>query len=77
MNLENRKLNLINWISSLQEEDTLSKIEEIQKEKTDSRDKVSEEDEIAINEGLEQLENGEFLTHDEVRTKIKERFNFK
>jgi phosphoenolpyruvate carboxylase len=77
MNLENRKLNLINWISSLQEEDTLSKIEEIQKEKTDSRDKVSEEDEKAINEGLEQLENGEFLTHDEVRTKIKERFNFK
>ena len=76
MNLENRKLNLINWISSLQEEDILSKIEEIQKEKTDWRDKISEEDETAINEGLTQLDNGEFLTHDQVRTKVKERFNF-
>lgn len=76
MNIENRKLNLINWISSLQEEDILSEVEKIQKEKTDWWDKVSKEDKIAINEGLEQFEHGEFLTHAQVRTKIKERFNF-
>jgi len=76
MNLENRKLNLINWISSLQEEEILNKVEKIQKEKADWWDKVSKEDEIAINEGLEQLEQDEFLTHDQVRSKIKERFNF-
>ena len=76
MNLENRKLNLINWISSLQEEEILNKVEKIQKEKADWWDKVSKEDEIAINEGLGQLEQNEFLTHDQVRSKIKERFNF-
>lgn len=77
MNLENRKLNLINWISSLQEEDILSEVEKIQKEKTDSWDKISKDDKIAINEGLEQLEHGEFLTQAQVRTKIKDKFNFK
>ena len=77
MTLEHRKLNLINWISSLQEEDILIKIEKIQNEDTNWRDKISKEDELAINEGLEQLQRGEFLTHAQVRTEIKERFNFK
>ena len=30
----------------------------------------------AINEGLEQLDKGDYLTHSEVRSKIKEKFNF-
>jgi hypothetical protein len=76
MNLESRKLNLINWISSLQEDDVLSKLEKIQEQKTDWWNQISDEDKTAINEGLDQLDQGEFLTRDQVRTKIKERFNF-
>ncbi len=76
MSLESRKLNLINWISSIQEGDILSKVEKIQKEKADWWDKISKADKTAINEGLEQLDHGEFLTRDQVRNKIKERFNF-
>ena len=77
MNLETRKINLINWISTLQEESVLEKVEKIQKEKIDWWDTTSEEDKKAINEGLEQLDRGEYLTHSQVRSKIKERFNFK
>lgn len=77
MNLEARKLNLINWISTLQEDSILEKVEQIQKEKTDWWDSISEKDKKAIHEGLDQLDKGEYLTHSEVRSKIKERFNFK
>jgi hypothetical protein len=75
MNLENRKINLINWLSSIQEEDTLDKVEKIQKEKADWWDTIGNEDKKAINEGLDQLDKGEYLTRSQVRSKIKERFN--
>jgi len=77
MNLEARKLNLINWISTLQEDSILEKVEQIQKEKTDWWDSTSEKDKKAILEGLDQLDRDEHLTHSQVRNKIKERFNFK
>jgi hypothetical protein len=76
MKLETRKINLINWISTLQEDDILNKVEKIQKETTDWWDTISNEDKTAINEGLEQLDNGQFFTRSQVRDKIKERFNF-
>lgn len=77
MNTETRKINLINWLSTIQEDSILEKVEKIQKEKTDWWDTTSEKDKKAINEGLEQLDRGEYLTHSQVRSKIKERFNFK
>lgn len=77
MNLEARKLNLINWISTLQEDSILEKMEQIQKEKSDWWENIPEKDKTAILEGLDQLDNGEYLTHAQVRSKIKERFNFK
>lgn len=76
MNLETRKINLINWISTLQEENTLNKVEEIQKTTTDWWDTISKEDKEAINEGLNQLDKGDSLTRKQVERKIQERFNF-
>lgn len=75
MNLETRKINLINWISTLQEDDILNKVEKIQKETSDWWDTISNEDKAAINEGLEQLDKGQYLTRAQVRDKIKERFS--
>jgi len=75
MNLETRKINLINWISTLQDEITLEKMEKLQKERTDWWDTMSNEDKDAVNEGLAQLDRAEYITHAEVRSKIKERFN--
>jgi len=75
MNLEARKLNLINWISSMQEADLIEKLEALQKEGSDWWDQVSKEDKQAIEEGLEQLDKGEFLTRSEVRAKVKEKYN--
>lgn len=75
MNLETRKINLINWLSSVQEEDILEKVEKIQKEKSDWWDTIDSEDKKAINEGLDQLDKGEYLTRSQVRSEIKEKFN--
>ncbi len=76
MNIETRKVNIINWISSIQEEDVLAEMERIQNEKGDWWHNVSNEDKKAINEGMEQLDNGEFLTRSEVKNKIKDKYNF-
>ncbi len=74
MSLEARKLNLINWISSIQEENTLSEVEKIQKENLDWWDKVSRKDKKAIEEGLDQLDRGEYFTREKVRNKINEKY---
>ncbi len=76
MNIETRKINIINWISSVQEEDILDEMERIQKEKTDWWIALSSEDKKAIKEGLKQLDKGEFLTRSQVRNKIKGKYNF-
>lgn len=76
MNLETRKINIINWISTLQEEDVLSKMEEIQRERTDWWLNVNAKDKLAVKDGLAQLDKGDFLTHSEVRNKIKDKFKF-
>ena len=77
MNIESRKINLINWISTIQEDSILEKVEKIQKEKTDWWETLSDKDKKAINEGLDQLDRGEHLTQSEVRDKINKQFNFK
>ncbi len=61
MNLEVRKLNLINWISSIQESELIEKLEALQLEGSDWWDQISEEDREAIEEGLEQLDRGSLL----------------
>lgn len=76
MNLETRKINLINWISSLQEVDLIDKMEAIQKEKSDWWDTIGNEDKQAIEDGLQQLDKGEFLTRTQVREKVSEKYNF-
>jgi hypothetical protein len=76
MNLENRKINLINWISSIQEPSIIDKMEAIQKENAEWWDSVSDEDKQAIEEGLDQLDKGEYLTRSHFRSKVKEKYNF-
>jgi hypothetical protein len=76
MNIETRKINLINWISTIQEEDILSKVENIQQEASDWWDTISKEDKTAITEGISHLEKGDHLSRSKVRSNIKERFDF-
>lgn len=76
MNLESRKINLINWISSIQEENILTQMEDIQKKNNDWWDIISEEDKEAINDGLNQLDRGEYTIRSQVKKQIEEKYKF-
>ena len=76
MNIEARKINLINWITSIQETDIIDEMERIQREKSDLMENMNANDKMAIEEGLSQLDNGEYLSRSQVREKINEKFDF-
>lgn len=44
MDIETRKINLINWLSTIQEDSILEKVEKIQNEKADWWDTTSDKD---------------------------------
>ncbi|WP_016776138.1 hypothetical protein [Anaerophaga thermohalophila] len=71
MNIETRKLNIINWVSHLQDEAVLSRIEQLQSQKQDWWDLISEEEKAEIKEGISQADNGETKTTEEVLSKYK------
>jgi predicted transcriptional regulator len=45
-------------------------------DETDFWDEMSVADQAAIDEGLKQLDSGQFVDHQSVRDEIKNRFNF-
>jgi hypothetical protein len=45
-------------------------------DETDLWDEMSAEDQVSIDESLKQLDSGQFVDHQSVRDKIKNRFNF-
>ncbi len=71
MNIETRKVSIISWITSLSDEEILSKIESLQNTETDWWDMISNEEKSEIEEGLTEIEKGETKTHDEVMSKYK------
>jgi hypothetical protein len=71
MNIETRKLNIINWVSHLQDETMLSRIEQLQSQKQDWWDLIGEEEKTEIKEGISQADKGETKTTDEVLSKYK------
>lgn len=45
-------------------------------DEVDFWDELSAKDQAAINEGLKQLDKGQYVSHQSVREEIKNRFNF-
>lgn len=72
------KYKMISKIISSNDESVLNSVKSILKieDEVDFWDELSVEDQAAINEGLEQLDNGQYVPHESVREEIKNRFNF-
>jgi len=68
--MEIRKMKLINWLSTVQEESVLEQMEKIQEEFVRRTSSLSQNDQEAIREGLDQLDNGDYLTRSQVRKRI-------
>lgn len=71
MNLETRKINIISWVSHLQDESILSRIEELQSQKNDCWELISDEERAEIEEGIQQADRGELKSTDEVLSKYE------
>ncbi|HAN00468.1 MAG TPA: hypothetical protein DCQ26_17890 [Marinilabiliales bacterium] len=71
MNVETRKISLISWITHLNDENILSKLESLQNTEADWWDLISDEEKSEIEQGLAEIERGETKSHDEVMAKYK------
>ncbi|WP_100075339.1 hypothetical protein [Chryseobacterium camelliae] len=70
MNIQtlNEKLELIQWLSTLEDASVIKKLMLLKKEETkDWWNSISEEEEKSINEGILQADNNELRPHSEVR----------
>jgi len=78
MDIQATKLELMRLLLNTQKVHVLEKVKEIlEKEKgADFWDELDAEDQAAVNEGLDQVEKGQYVSHESVREDIKKRFNF-
>lgn len=68
MNIQEKKLSLIEWLLSLEDEKTLEEIEEL-RSGSDFWDELTEGERKEIDQGLEELDRGEAHDHEEVAAK--------
>ena len=66
MDIKAEKLDLIQWLSGLTDESIIAKIIAIKKEKLYAIEEISTDEVREIQEGLDQANKGDFISHDEV-----------
>ena len=58
LNIQNKKLELIQWLSTIEDLAVINKIFEIKKEKSDWWDEISEAEKESIEKGLKDADEG-------------------
>jgi predicted transcriptional regulator len=75
MNLQAKKLELVQLIISTEKPSILQKVEDVFKKKTDWWDEVSEEERKSIEKGLAEADRGELIPHEQIMKELKARYN--
>ena len=75
MNTETVRLRLINWISQEENEDILNQIDSFRMKQKQGWESLSYDDKQAIEEGLNQLNEGKSVSYNDVRREIKSMLN--
>ncbi|WP_252936343.1 hypothetical protein [Roseivirga pacifica] len=71
------KYRIISEIINTKDEELLNRIKSLLKiDDEDFWSDLSPEDQAAINEGIEQLDKGQYVSHESLKEEIKNRFNF-
>ena len=72
MDIQAEKLNLIKWLTDVNEPSIISQFVALRKkQQADWWDNISEEEKDEIIEGLAQADNGDVLPHEEVMAKYE------
>ncbi len=79
MNIQAKKLELVQRILNTDKPSLLEKINKIfeQEGETDWWDELSDEERASIQEGLDQLDRGEGIPHEKVMEEIKAKYGLK
>ena len=68
INIQNKKIQLIQWLSTLNDESIIEKIMKLREnEKTDWWNKISDEEKNSIEKGLTDANSGRLKSHSEAR----------
>lgn len=75
MDIQAKKLWLIEWLLKVQDASILNKVENVMKEEHDFWDDLPLEAKESIERGLDDYKNGRVHTTEEVMTDIKKKYN--
>lgn len=77
MNLQAKKLEIVQLILNTEKPAILKKVEDILKKgkDTDWWDEISEVERLAIETGIEEADRGELIPHEEVMKEVKAKYN--
>ena len=68
INFQNKKIELIQWLSTLNDESIIEKIMKLREsEKTDWWTEISKEEKKSIEEGIQDADSGRLKSHSEAR----------
>jgi predicted transcriptional regulator len=77
MDIQATKLELVQRLLNTQKEQVLQRVREVfQEEDIDFWDTLSADDKATIDDGIAQLDQGEYVSQEAVNEGIKQRFNF-
>ena len=75
MDIQAKKLWLIEWLLKVQDAKILTKVENVMKEEHDFWDDLPQHVKDSIDRGLEDVKNGRVHTTEEVKKRINKKFN--
>ncbi|HEX9825949.1 MAG TPA: hypothetical protein VGA80_05065 [Flavobacteriaceae bacterium] len=74
INLQNKKIELIQWLSTLDDQSLIDKLMKLRnKEKTDWWNEISTDEQKSIEKGIQDADNGKLTSHSNVK-KIYEKW---
>lgn len=65
INIQNKKLELIQWLCTLEDLSIINKIFDKKKEKTDWWDEISDAEKDSIEKGLKDADEGRVVSHED------------
>jgi hypothetical protein len=68
LNIESRKISLINWITRLQDDKVISRLEKVVSEEGDWWDDLPIEVQQSIEQGIAEADRGELISHQRLYT---------
>jgi hypothetical protein len=74
MNLQAKKLELVQLILNTEKPSILKKVEDVFKKKADWWDEISEDERRSIEQGLAEADRGELIPHEQVMKELKSRY---